>query len=641
MAEQRESELLAFAKSHIIEAKRSPVYEPIVDIYNHLRFHIDGYRYNPTKVDNPYFSILIEERRPNESENIVKYRKKNYLPKTKQPCFKVLNSLKKIVKSQDWKIDYSKSENPKVVGEETLEQYCEKKYPVFKSVENWLYSLATKQLISDPNGLFYVEPVSWEIENGEKYDPVAKFVSTPDVLAYRHNEIALFKSQHVNTVTDSNGKKRGLPIYILMTPTIFAFVKEINLERDLQIEIKSSTMTEMYAFKSGGVLNKMEMGEAIYDSFIDPMIPSLDSVAGESSDLQAEVVQNIYSTMWYYSGNDCKECVGTGLVNKNGEQTSCSKCEGNGRMLKSPFKDFVIGKDAIGDSGVPTPPGGYLTKPTDMVSLQDLRIKNHIFDALASLNMEFLAQTPLNESGKAKEVDRDELNNFVYGVAYHLVENIANPVYRMINDLRYGVIVADPKEREEMLPSIAVPEKYDLLSANNLLENFQKATESGIDNSIRDEYEVDIINKVFNNQPEVRDRLLLIKTLDPLRGIDDDEKTQLFNSAIITKEDYVLSTYINVFVDELLKTNDKFIEMDTENQLLELRKLAETKIVDEADEIVNSIRVGGSNDSEQIDNENQEEKEDSSGKKIIVYKDNDQNRTLNRVGKPIKSSLKQ
>jgi len=254
-------------------------------------------------------------------------------------------------------------------------------------------------------------------------------------------------------------------------------------------------------------------------------------------------------------------------------------------MLKSPFKDMVIGKDGLGESGIPTPPGGFIQKSTDIVSLQDTRIANHIFDALASLNMEFLAQTPTNQSGVAKEVDRDELNNFVYGVAYHLVENMINPIYSMINDMRYGVVVSSEKERNAMLPTVNVPEKYDLLSANSMLDNFKKATDSGIDNSIRDEYEVDIINKFFSNQPDVRDKLLLIKTLDPLRGIAEDEKLQLFNSAIITKEDYILSTYINVFVDQLLNMDDKFASEETDKQLEMLRELADDKIVDEADEV--------------------------------------------------------
>ena len=76
---------------------------------------------------------------------------------TKKPTFKVLTSLKKIVKSEDWNIDYSKSEKPKKIKDgEGLEDYAESNFPFFKSVENWGYTIGFKSFLSDPNGLIVV-----------------------------------------------------------------------------------------------------------------------------------------------------------------------------------------------------------------------------------------------------------------------------------------------------------------------------------------------------------------------------------------------------------------------------------------------------------------------------------------------------
>ena len=592
-----ENEILNKVEPYLKQGKKSVIYLTALDEYNHLRFHIDGYQYNPNKVDNPYFSTLIEERRPNEGEDIKNYRKKIYLPKTKQPCFKVLNSIKKIVKSQDWKIDYSKAEDPNVVGKETLKQYCEKNYPIFNSLENWLYSYATKEIISDPNGIIYVEPKNWEVEKGEKWEPVAKIVKSPDVYAYKEGEFAMFKSDRTNSKL-IDGQNYELPIYVVMTKDQIIYIVEDDLERNYHVEIKMVDLEQMYCLKTGGIYKAIVSGEALFGSFIDPMLPSLDAAAREVSDLDAEVVQHIYSTMWYYSGNDCNNCKGTGQintqgagfnVNKAGEPTACPKCDGNGRLLKSPYKDIVIGKDGLGESGIPTPPGGYIQKTVDIVQLQDERIKAHIFDALAALNMEFLSQVPLNTSGTAKEVDRDELNNYVYGIAYHMVQNILLPVYGLVNDMRYGVIVSNEDQRDAMLPSINVPEKFDLLSTNSLLDNFKKAKEASIDPSIIDEYEVDVINKFFNNQPDVRDKLLLIKELDPLRGKDSEEKSSLFFNRVITKEDYILSTYINVFVDQLVSEDQGFYDLDVEEQLEKLYELADKKEIDEVEEMKNDL----------------------------------------------------
>jgi hypothetical protein len=90
---------------------------------------------------------------------------------------------------------------------------------------------------------------------------------------------------------------------------------------------------------------------------------------------------------------------------KEGVQSVCDKCE-NGTILKSPYKDFVVKKAAFDEQQVPTPPAGYIQKDVEIIKIQDERIKNKIYNSLSALNMEFLAETPLNQSGKAKEVDR-------------------------------------------------------------------------------------------------------------------------------------------------------------------------------------------------------------------------------------------
>jgi len=126
--------------SYFKTAKRHPYYNKSEMIYQHLSFHIDGFDDEANGFENPYFDKLIGERRPNENPEILAYRKKIYLSKTTQPCFKVINSLKEIVKSQDWKVDYSAAETPPVIKDESLYMYCEHDYPVFNSLENWIFT---------------------------------------------------------------------------------------------------------------------------------------------------------------------------------------------------------------------------------------------------------------------------------------------------------------------------------------------------------------------------------------------------------------------------------------------------------------------------------------------------------------------
>lgn len=581
----------ALVDSYFKEAKRHPYYKKTIRIHDHLSFHIDGYhRKDDPRKENPFFDELIAKRRPNESPDILSYRKDIFLNKTTQPCFKVINSLKKIVKSQDWKIDYDKSEVPNVVKDESLMQYCEKDYPVFKSLENWLYTYGIKYIITDPNSLIYVEPYDWDIPDNEKWKPVAKFVDSEHVYDYKEGEYAVFQTDRTTEFV-VDGQKYVRPIKAIMTKEAIYDLIPYDLKENHKIEVRwQHDMNKLFCFKSGGIYKHYSQGHPIYLSFINPMISGLDAVAREISDLDAEVVQHIFSTMWYIAGQDCKACNGTGKIIKNGagfmneagQQMACPKCEGNGRLLKSPYKDMVI-NPKLGDN-IQTPPAGYINKPTEIVELQDRRIAKHIFDALSSLNMEFLAQTPLNESGVAKEVDRDELNNYVYGVAYHLVENVLKPVYELIADMRYGELVKEVALRYSMLPQIAVPEKYDLLSTNTLFENYKKSKESNLDMNIVNEIENDIINKLFCGEQETRAKLMLIKQLDPLRGLSMEDRISMKQLGAITKEDLVTSNYITQFVTTLLREDEGFAEKDFKEQEAAVKKMADEKMkeLDEA-----------------------------------------------------------
>jgi hypothetical protein len=102
---------------------------------------------------------------------------------------------------------------------------------------------------------------------------------------------------------------------------------------------------------------------------------------------------------------------------------------------------------------IPEIPVGYVPKDTEIVKVQDARVKAHLYGALAAVNMEFLAEVPLSESGVAKEVDRDELNNFVNSVAEDVVRMMDN-IYRWICDMRYSVVIPDAERRAELLPTV-------------------------------------------------------------------------------------------------------------------------------------------------------------------------------------------
>ena len=551
-------------------------YTKAVDIADHLQFHIDGYFLSAKdiqyglQIENPYFTRLIDMRRPSESDIIRAYRRAVYLPKTKIPCKKVVNSLKKIVKSPDWCIDYSQTKpSNRLPDKETLQYYCEVDYPYFESVENWAYQFIISWLLKDPNAACIVLPTNIDKDKAEFYKPFSYIIPSKQVFDYLENEYIVYCEKDY----------RETQIIKVLTNEALYECKRTQ-ESVLITEIVSHKMGVLPAFILGGEPIDLNNKRPLYDSFICGMLPELDAAAQDISDFQAEKVQHVFSTMWYFAAQECHNCHGSGKVLKDGNQVICGVCEGAGVLNKSPYKDMVIkqGNAIDGTGTTPTPPAGYITKPTEMVQLMEKIIENDIYNALSAINMEFLADTPLNESGKAKEVDRDELNTFVYSIGYHIVENILKPIYYYINEWRYSNFIPDKMKREDQLPKIAVPERFEILTENVIAEQYSEAITSKFSDEIILKHEIDYAGKRFANDENIIQRIKAKRYLDPFAGKTNEEKTALMLGGQIPVTDGIISIYIDNFISRAASENKDFFKLENSKQQEIIRGFAEEKL---------------------------------------------------------------
>jgi hypothetical protein len=196
-----------------------------------------------------------------------------------------------------------------------------------------------------------------------------------------------------------------------------------------------------------------------------------------------------------------------------------------------------------------------------VIEVIDKRIATHKYEALCAINMQFLMQTPINQSGYAKDVDRDELNNFVYGVAEDLV-TMMDRIYKITCDYRYMLIVPSAEARAKMLPVVAVPEKYDILSSTYLADEVKTAKDAKLNGVIISALESDYVSKKFYNSPEIRDELKCVNELDPMVGASEDEKMVRYQNGGVTKEVYIISSNIVPFVKRAMQEDKAFLTKD-------------------------------------------------------------------------------
>lgn len=540
-----------------------------------------------THADGNVPEELINERRPNESEAIKDYRKKIYVPITKRTISKVFSSLEKIRRSQDWNIQYdANSVQKSIKDDETLEQYCEYHYPHFTSITNWLFAVLLRKYLIDANGIVAIVPEEMPENTTEYIKPVAKFFDSDQIVYYVEDECVVLKSRDTSTYYTHNGRRvnNGGAIYYVLTKTEYAKYEQISVKEFDETCIYKHDIGELPAFKVGGVYHSRRNNDTIYESRIAGMIPSLDEAAREYSDLQAEILQHIHSEKYIFANSDCPVCNGLGKefvtqTDADGNETTvekvCHHCHGRGTVTNvSPYGEYIINAAKFGEQNLPTPPIGYVQKNTDIAKFEDEHVRQHIYDALAAINMEFLAETPLSQSGVAKAYDKDELNNFVNAVAEDIVR-IADNVYRFINEYRYSTLISDAEKRKAMLPKINVPTKYDILNTSVLMQELKNARDAQAHPMILRELEIDYAKKQFNTDPEIAHLIETTFDLDPLFGMSAEDKMTQKQTGGITEIDYIISCNVVAFVRRAVRENKDFYSLDFSKQMDVLKKYAE------------------------------------------------------------------
>jgi len=573
----------SFDTAQLQGANRHPIYVETIMQYYPLRIHANG--------DFP--AAMIEQRRPSESEEIWAYRKQTYKAITKLPISKVLTSLSKIRRSPDWTIDFPQDTVPaKIVQEETLEKYCNNNIPGYGSITDWAFNILLKQNAIDANAVVAVLPM--EAPKANTYTkPVPIVFNSDHVLEYsEEKQIAILKSRKkINYLLDDGSINFNMGNRFYYIDDVEFIIYDQNKDGFAPVFQYTHKLGKMPAFKVRGEAYMQYDNMVVNRSRLDAMVPFLDEAACEYSDLKGSKIQHLFPLFWYFQNRQCNTCNGVGKTTDTNGVKTCTSCGGSGKIKFSPFAHLAIDAAQLGQQANPMPPAGYITRDTAIIDLQEKSVDANIFKSLSAINMQFMDQTPLNISGQAKSVDREELNNFVYNFAEDLIASIDRTIF-WINEWRYSYIVPDQKVRKEMLPDIPVPMNFDLLPANYLMDEITTARKNSVNPFMLATLEQQLAAKKFYNDPDLAETIKLFFELDPLAGLTIDEKTTLLGNKGITLEDFVISSYVPQFIRRALKDDPAFATNKYDDQMAMLKKYAAEKIAenDVATQMINTQR---------------------------------------------------
>lgn len=557
------------------QLKHKAYNETVEDAYD-LAIHADGI----------FPRRMIEERRPSESLQVKKYRQCIWIPVTKPTWSKVLTELTKIRRSADWSIKYDDNAVPPKINEnETLKMYCEDNYPYFRSLTNWAFSSLLPLYAKDANAVVAVLPIELPMDSSQYVRPYAYQFDSCNVYDFKQDDYCVIRSTDKIIFVDPEGRK--------YFGNVFYFITTMWVEKWTQISVGGSygltwhydhNIGKLPAFRVQSLVKKTLDDTIVFKSRLAAMQPRLDEAIREYSDMQAEVVQHIYSERWELT-DDCPKCKGKGHIKPAGfaqKEIDCDVCEGTGAKPRNPYTVMKVKMPMGGEQLPPMPPAGIINKNTDIVKIQDERIDKHEFKALSAINMEYLANTPLTQSGTAKEVDRDPASTFCNAVAEDIVFAM-DKVYEYTSDYRYIMQIPDAVDRKALCPVVNVPDKFDLLSSSYLEDQIAKQKENKGNPIIIAAMEKEYVNKKFNGDALLRQKVILTIELDPLAGLAEDDKMTRLSNKGITLETYIISSNINEFVDRATdEKGETFYGMSCADQKALLKTYADEQVQDES-----------------------------------------------------------
>jgi hypothetical protein len=190
--------------------------------------------------------------------------------------------------------------------------------------------------------------------------------------------------------------------------------------------------------------------------------------------------------------------------------------------------------------------------------------------------MQFLDNVPLAQSGIAKSVDRDELDNFVHSVTMRNMRNIEHIIYLSAR-IRYRDLLSK-EEIRELLPEFRIPMSFDLMNSNYLISEIDSARKASVSPLILSELEKQLAAKKFQDDPDIHAMVEAQFDLDPLLGVSQDDKMTMLQNNGISQTDYVISCNLPRYIQIAFENVQGFRDLTLQLKRMEITKLAEAEI---------------------------------------------------------------
>jgi len=554
-------------------------------LYNEVSLE-DPYQEESEEIDESFLEVFgtkypeyMDFQRPNESDSQKAYRK-TYFESIGNPVSGFLGLIEKqidkVFTSDDFKVRFeNKSKLPRV--QDTAQWYFTKGYYNGQDLLKAFSESIKKDTLLKPNSLLVLFPN--EEEDGYP-KPYYLIVDSENVLYYKANEFALVKSEMKSDVKNYDGRilEGHGDIFYFFDDKYYCIAKHVAYN-DAGQKVFETNQTSDRNFLLHGcdflpakkigrrIVKQTQDGHELRTSDLTDSLVFLREAQMNHGDLTIEHNFHVASQEWVLGTVECSTCKGMGKVRGKGISENCPTCSGSKTTpvyTGSGLNKMVIPMDlnSLGRSDkMPTEFGGFITRPETGVRVFAEAYEKNIKLALRPFGLENAILTPYNQSGDAKSYDMQEGYAFITSMASH-VEDLIHFLVNGIISMRYKSLPLEKRQLE--LPSITVPKRFNLSSAESLYNKLKEASNQGLPDFMKLKYMKQLVEKENGLNSE---EYLFVKAkedFDPFPTYTFQQKVLARN--VLSDLKYVLTINIDSILKELVQEDKEFLHKDYKDQ---------------------------------------------------------------------------
>ncbi len=482
-----------------------------VELRDAMAVHTDG--------DRPI--RLLETRRPNEPEDVKKYRIEIYQPVTRKGITKAKDIVGRVFTnaSFSWKV-------PQAIEPLLMQPNFEGK-DFFK----FMFSDCFDEMIKDANAY-----IAWlpDFENIEANKPnLAKPYIIPCYkIKHVSKELFCWETDLKQEQKVSGGNREVVPVY-------YAIDKDFiyKLYRRGQGYVKEVIMPNITGEITACVLGGNSKKKGVLESFFWGYTPWANEAIRLYSDLQATMVTSAFPTRIEM----VEDCDAAGCVNGNiydteaRENHTCKSCNGTGKKsTSSPYGVYqFLPKTALHESGGSFAPLSYVAPPTDIIELQEKAVQAMLDRAEDALHLSTVDEA---QSGEAKKVDREGQYSLLSKISTNIFEGYMHYSLRWI--VKY---YSETPEYQNYEVELSQPVSYTIRSEADLTDELKALNEAKAPEVFKMQVIDEIAKKRFGGDANAHRILQVVSEIDPYFVKTDEDKVLLWNAGVISKESFLRS----------------------------------------------------------------------------------------------------